>query len=197
METLKELTDKEKRVAEYHVAHPDERRAECIQQIYRNAKRKTAREMASKLWKREEFKEYVADMQLAATAIKKATSKHDRIFDALMNPRSALAIQELATHLEAIDNMLESGRTPDLVIEGTGKGFTEARQIERDMTNAERLALHKTAIGTYNSAAKLVIEDNKPKNTIVFNTVADMSQVKGVSDDDILAELNADDSADN
>lgn len=197
MDEYKPLNDKEKRIAEYHIAHPEAMRSECYRESYPNCTKKSARQRASLLFRRPEFKEYVADMQLAAAAVKKATSKHDRIFDALMNPRSALAIQELATHLEAIDDMLESGKTPDLVIEGTGKGFTEARQIERDMTNAERLALHKTAIGTYNSAAKLVIEDNKPKNTIVFNTVADMSQVKGVSDDDILAELNADDSADN
>lgn len=197
MDEYKPLNDKEKRIAEYHIAHPEAMRSECYRESYPNCTRKSARQRASLLFRRPEFKEYVADMQLAAAAVKKATSKHDRIFDALMNPRSALAIQELATHLEAIDDMLEKGKTKDLVIEGTGKGFTEARQIERDMTNAERLALHKTAIGTYNSAAKLVIEDNKPKATVIFNTIADTSQLKELpSNDDILAGLDVDSAED-
>nr|DAH67940.1 MAG TPA: hypothetical protein [Caudoviricetes sp.] len=193
METHKPLLEKEKRVAEYHVAHPDARRAECYQQIYRNAKRKTAREKASRLWKREEFKQYVADIALAATAIKAATTKSDRIFEALMNPRSALAIREIAHHVAALEDTLDHGTTPDLVIEGSGKGFTEAREIVRHLTKAEDLSIRRQVINTYQMASKIERDDLKPNAVVNFINVADESIKKGLNNDDILAEFAASD----
>lgn len=156
----KTLTNKNKQVAIKSLEHPELNRTDCYMAVYKKCTRANAASRASELWKNKMFLRYLANCKAAAAEELAAEGGpnaeiYDELAEALADPKGKAAARVLLSVLRpAHETATGKSRTVEVVIEGTGKGESEARLITRPNNAAEKLSAGKFVADTLTKLGK-------------------------------------------
>lgn len=194
MEKERVLKAKHKRIAEYHVLNPEESQGACYRTQYKGIKNKTSRERASRLFARQDFKDYCETLRQAGGEIARVNILN-KVNQMIKDPQGLEAIELLGNvltnmYISATD---PTASTPDVVIEGQGRGITQARRIERLLNETEKHRARVDFARTINDRAKLEHEEVAP---VTVNINSRAGEAPTVDRDAYFASLDGKESAD-
>jgi len=179
------LKPKHRRIAAFHVKHPEASQADCYWSEYPNAKRASANQRGNKVFQRDDFKAYCQTLRNAAASLAQESIAQAKLRNAIIDPTSEDAISVLAEMaVVAYETLDENYKTPDFAVVGYGKGLTEVQRFDRPLNHTERLSAARFVRDTTQVNKK----DAVPTATVVIQRLDTKPPKVEVQFDDDLTE---------